>query len=61
MAVGLQFTMKERRITSKAGDFKSWNELFGKEHEPSDEQIAEFVDSPLWSDLADHLLQTYNV
>jgi len=53
--------MKERRITSKAGDFKSWNELFGKEHEPSDEQIAEFVDSPLWSDLADHLQQTYNV
>ena len=46
---------------SKAGDIMLWNELFGKEHEPSNEQIAEFVDSPLWSDLAEHLQQTYNV
>jgi hypothetical protein len=36
-----------------------WNELFDKEHEPSSEQIADFVDSPLWVDLADYLEQTY--
>lgn len=37
-----------------------WNELFNKEHEPSDVQIAEFVDTPLWGDLADHLQYEYN-
>jgi hypothetical protein len=36
-----------------------WNELFGKEQEPSGTQIAEFVATPLWGDLADHLQQTY--
>jgi AraC family transcriptional regulator len=38
-----------------------WSELFGKEHEPSDSQIKEFVDTPLWDDLDNHLKQTYNV
>ncbi len=37
-----------------------WSELFDKEHEPSDGQIAEFVSTPLWCNLADHLQQTYN-
>ena len=37
-----------------------WNELFGKETEPSNEQLEEFVATPLWSDLADHLRKTYN-
>jgi AraC family transcriptional regulator len=37
-----------------------WNELFDKENQPSDAQIAEFVATPLWSDLADYLRQTYN-
>jgi AraC family transcriptional regulator len=46
---------------SKAGDYMLWNELFGKEHEPSEEQIAEFVDSPLWGDLTHYLQQTYRV
>ncbi|MCL2699343.1 MAG: DUF3788 domain-containing protein, partial [Defluviitaleaceae bacterium] len=38
-----------------------WHELFNKEHEPSDNQIKEFVNTPLWDDLADSLRQTYNV
>ena len=38
-----------------------WSELWGDEHEPSDYQIKEFVDTPLWDDLANHLQQTYNV
>jgi len=38
-----------------------WSELFGKEHEPSVEQIQEFVATPLWSDLVDYLQQTYNI
>jgi AraC family transcriptional regulator len=38
-----------------------WNELFGKEHEPSEEQIAEFIATPLWADLTDYLEQTYKI
>ncbi len=38
-----------------------WNELFDKEHEPSNEQIAEFLDTPLWDDLSNHLQQVYKV
>ena len=38
-----------------------WSEFFGKEQEPSDNQIKEFVDTPLWSDLDDFLQQTYAV
>ena len=37
-----------------------WSELFGKENEPSYEQIEEFVATPLWGALADHLQKTYN-
>ena len=38
-----------------------WNELFNKENEPSDSQIKEFVGTPLWDELDDHLQQTYAV
>mgnify|MGYP002563447014 CR=1 FL=1 len=38
-----------------------WSELFDDEHEPLDNQIKEFVDSPLWDDLANYLHQTYDV
>lgn len=38
-----------------------WNELFNDGHEPSNNQIKEYVDTPLWDDLADYLQQTYNV
>lgn len=38
-----------------------WGELYGDEYEPLDHQIKEFVNTPLWDDLANHLQQTYNV
>jgi len=38
-----------------------WSELFDEAHEPLDNQIKEFVDNPLWDELADYLQQTYNV
>jgi len=38
-----------------------WNELFGKEHQPSDDQIKDFVGTPLWEKLDVHLRQAYNV
>lgn len=38
-----------------------WNELFGKEHEPPNAQIADFVATPLWDDLAEYLQKTYNI
>jgi AraC family transcriptional regulator len=39
----------------------TWNELYAKEHAPSEELVVEFVDTPLWNDLTTHLQQTYNV
>jgi AraC family transcriptional regulator len=36
-------------------------ERFNDGHEPSDNQIKEFVGTPLWDDLANHLRQAYNV
>ena len=38
-----------------------WNELWDKGHEPPDSQIADFVETPLWDDLANHLQETYKV
>lgn len=38
-----------------------WGELYDNGHEPLDNQIKEFVDTPLWDDLANYLQQTYNV
>ncbi|MCL2718342.1 MAG: DUF3788 domain-containing protein [Lachnospiraceae bacterium] len=49
------------RNRKKAGDIMAWNELFTKENEPSDKQISEFIATPLWNDLNNHLQQTYNV
>jgi len=38
-----------------------WSELFGDECEPLDNQIKEFVNTPLWDDLSNYLQQTYNI
>ena len=38
-----------------------WSELFSREQEPTEEQIQEFVATPLWSELADYLQQVYKV
>ena len=38
-----------------------WSELWDNEHAPSDSQIKEFVDTPLWDDLDNYLKQAYNV
>lgn len=38
-----------------------WNELFNDEHEPLAHQIKDYVNTPLWEDLAHYLQQTYNV
>jgi AraC family transcriptional regulator len=37
-----------------------WSERFDKEHEPTGSQIAEYIATPLWGELADHLQQAYN-
>lgn len=50
-----------KKRARKQGDCMMWSELFNNEHEPSDHQIKEFVDTPLWEQLADYLQQTYNV
>lgn len=36
-----------------------WSELYRDGQEPSDGQIQEFVDTPLWGELANFLQQTY--
>lgn len=38
-----------------------WYEWFNDENEPSNRQIAEFVDMRLWDHLSDYLQQTYHV
>lgn len=38
-----------------------WYELYDKEHEPSGDQVLDFVNTSLWSDLAEHLQQIYNI
>ena len=38
-----------------------WSELFNDAHEPSDSQLKQFVNTPLWDDLDDFLQQTYAV
>lgn len=38
-----------------------WSELFHDGHAPLVNQIKDFVDTPLWDELANYLLQTYNV
>jgi AraC family transcriptional regulator len=48
-------------MIKRAGDDMQWSELFNDAHEPLDSQIKEFVDTPLWDDLANFLQQKYNV
>jgi len=38
-----------------------WNELFGRENEPSEVQVKEFVNIPLLDELDGYLRQTYKV
>ena len=38
-----------------------WYELFDDANEPSDDEIINFVETPLWSELDGHLRQIYNV
>jgi len=38
-----------------------WHELFNDGHKPSDSQIKEFVDTPLWNNFDNYLQQTYKV
>ena len=38
-----------------------WHEIFDRGHEPSDAQIREFVDTPLFDELDGHLRETYKV
>jgi len=38
-----------------------WYELFDREHEPSEVQVKDFVNSPLLDELDGHLRETYKV
>jgi len=38
-----------------------WNELFDREHEPSESQIKEYVSTPLYDELDGHLRDAYKV
>jgi len=38
-----------------------WNELFNKDNQPSENQVKDYIGTPLWDDLDDYLKQTYNV
>jgi len=38
-----------------------WNELYGSGNEPTESQIREYIDSPLFEDLDIWLRQTFNV
>jgi len=38
-----------------------WSEIWDNGHEPTESQIQEFVDTPLWDNLTKYLQQTYNV
>ena len=38
-----------------------WNDCFGSESLPTNGQIEDFIASPLWRELNDHLCQTYKI
>ena len=38
-----------------------WNKLFDREHEPSEAQIKEYVNTPLFEGLDGYLRHTYKV
>lgn len=44
----------------KAGDEMQWSEIYGKENEPTENQIKDFVDTPLWERLTVHMKEVYN-
>ena len=39
----------------------NWYEMFDKEHEPTEAEICEYIGSPLFGKLDEHLRQTYKV
>ena len=38
-----------------------WHELFDREHEPSESQIKEYINTSLFGELDEHLRQTYKI
>ena len=38
-----------------------WHEVFHGDQEPTEQQIKDFIATPLWQDLSDHLTQTYRI
>jgi hypothetical protein len=38
-----------------------WSELYDREHEPTESQINEYINSPLFSELDGYLRQTYKI
>ena len=38
-----------------------WHELFDREHEPTEVQIKEYINTPLFGELDEHLRQIYKV
>ena len=38
-----------------------WYEMFDKEHQPSEVQVSDYIDSPLFGELGEYLLQTHKV
>jgi aminopeptidase-like protein len=38
-----------------------WNELYDREHEPTESQVSEYINSPLFGELDGYLRQTYKI
>ena len=38
-----------------------WSELYDREHEPTESQVSEYINSPLFSELDSYLRQTYKI
>ena len=38
-----------------------WHEVFHGDQEPTEQQIKDFIATPLWQDLSVHLTQTYRI
>jgi AraC family transcriptional regulator len=39
----------------------TWSDLYTSENQPDISQVLKFVKTPLWDDLAQHMLHTYNI
>ncbi|MEO1768957.1 DUF3788 domain-containing protein [Candidatus Enterococcus ferrettii] len=48
-------------IKEKAGDEMTWKKCFPAKTQPTKEQIAAFIDNPLWFQFNDYLQQAYEV